>query len=136
MALWFVEAIKMRKDEFFRIIVGRDYRFHQLRQVNRDVVSFVEDVELGLYRVLNFVQDGITLQCRVVYEGLDGADQGKWFTCSLNNFANRFRLIEDGKPPEELIPRVSGLQPAPEDPGPIAWSGSRDLDMRSKGSGV
>lgn len=42
------------------------------------------------YRVLNFALCGRTLQEQVVYEGLEGPDRGRWFTCPLADFAAKF----------------------------------------------
>jgi len=49
------------------------------------------------YRVLNTARQGRTLQEQVVYEGLEGDDEGRWFTCPLMDFAVRFTKVQEAR---------------------------------------
>lgn len=44
-----------------------------------------------VYRALRFVTHVPVYQCHVLVECLSGPDLGLWFTCSLANFAGKYR---------------------------------------------
>lgn len=48
----------------------------------------------GLYRLCCLAKDGRTLQEKVVYMGLEGADAGQFYVCTLSDFSMRFTLVE------------------------------------------
>lgn len=78
-------------NEIGRIRIGERYRFHQLRRVLVGGERVWEDVPLGLYRVQAIAADALTYREVVVYHGVSGPDDGKWFVCSLYDFALKFR---------------------------------------------
>lgn len=45
------------------------------------------------YRLLGLAKHGRTHQEQVVYEGVTGPDAGKWFVCSVHDFALRLTLL-------------------------------------------
>ena len=67
-----------------------------------------------LYRVLGLATDYPSEQQKVVYQGVDGPDAGRLFTCTLNDLAIKF---------------------APE-PVPAEAAPARAIDLTEKGSGV
>lgn len=48
------------------------------------------------YRAARFIVDVPSYQKKVLVECLSGRDAGLWFTCSLANFARRYRLAAKG----------------------------------------
>lgn len=92
--------------DVLRLYLGRPYRYHgRDRQGNR--------VERGLYAPLFFVHHGRTCTDMVCYVGLDGADRGKHYVCELNDWEQRFTLVEGVAPEPALVgrrpvPRVAG----------------------------
>lgn len=48
------------------------------------------------YRVVGFVENVVTNQELVLVRALDGPDRGRFFCCSLANFAMRYVLCDNG----------------------------------------
>jgi hypothetical protein len=100
-------------NEVGRIEPGKDYRRHEQRIVADQGGHRVEDVELLTYRVEGFARDGRTFVWVVVYRGLEGADAGQLFVCSLYDFALRFRPLAAPEPqppaptPERSVGHIS-----------------------------
>lgn len=64
-----------------------------------------------LYRVVDFVTHGVTLQSQVLYTAVNGPDERRLFVTSLNDFVLKFEpLPADAPPPEKL---AGALEPVP-----------------------
>ncbi len=119
-------------EEVGRVVLGREYRFHQLRKVRIDGEQVVVDVEGAFYRTVCWSRDSRTGQEQVACVGLDGEDEGRIFTCSLLDFVLRFREVEGQPlPPVHEERNVPLRQGAAADPLP-----EKVADNRMKGSGV
>jgi hypothetical protein len=75
-----------------------------------------------LYRVTGFARDGITLQERVAYVGVDGPDAGEHLSASLNDFAVHFKA--DPPPVPAPVPANGHAPPSTpaEAPPAPAWA--------------
>jgi hypothetical protein len=56
-----------------------------------------------LYRAHRIVLDVPTYQRKVLVEGLSGCDEGLWYTCTVDNFNQRFSLAEPVQTPVGTI---------------------------------
>jgi hypothetical protein len=111
-----------------RIVVGGVYRFHQLSKVLCEGMTLIDDVEGCRYRVLALANDGRTRQELVIYQGLEGPDDGKMLVCTPWDWSVHFR-------PEVLeMTAVAEHEsdPAEDKPGWLAWSSGTEIDTRSK----
>lgn len=81
----------MIQQEVGRVVVGRVYRMYLDRMVRHGDVRVREEMAFGTYKVLGFAFDYPSYQEKVLYQGLEGGDQGELFVCSLMDFALKFR---------------------------------------------
>jgi hypothetical protein len=115
----------MKRTVVARITPGAAYRYHGPRVIKEGGSARVEDVEGDLYRVDGFALDAKERRELVIYTGLDGADAGYAFVCSLWDFGVKFRPEPanagqsegdapgdgDGPPSEKVAGRSMGPPP-------------------------
>lgn len=85
---------------------GTKYEYTPTSLLNGQVGRWVQ----GKYRVLGVAKEVRSVQQLVVYEGVGEPDDGKWFVCSLSDFATRFTLVEPPAP--EVRQHNGGIRPA------------------------
>lgn len=85
------------------LIPGRLYRY---------ILDLPRGCKDGVYRLVRFILDVPSYQKKVLVCCIEGKDAGLWFTCTENNFAQRYELADlpplaavvlHGDPPPEKV---------------------------------
>jgi hypothetical protein len=89
------------RPEVFRIYPGQPYRYHRLDSGGNTVWG-------THYAPLFFAECAQSRTDKVVYVGLDGADRGKHFLCSLTDWELRFTRVRPKEVPAGSSEKIAG----------------------------